>query len=352
MDKLLLMAKVLAIGSKADKFLESQLGQTNKFLAKRDELFDAWWVELVTQLDALSQRISEVEAGQASRRLTDDLEAQGILANYADEAYGEPIAERRRMLAFAAAGIANMSIGIAEHARVQRILRELEADDVIALYGLWLIPTRVPGRQPDQVKNEPGLTADQLRFRNWEQCGAESLQSSGCVRVVAAGGGAGRGTFEELRVTTTGTTILRALRAYVRARSPNLQNVPGHEVTDRFRSEAEARRIVDAVPGLYDAVLSARGKGFDATARFSGLNIAQGAAADGKTKLYINLHPEQVSKLRQVTTQEKVEHGQPVQGIFLDHVGTVGDDGRVRVQVAGPHDVMRFLAYDIDATWD
>ncbi len=328
-----------------------KLDPTPAFIAKRDKISIEWWAEVVQQVQEHERRLNALEREVLHRRLTEDHEAIGILANYVQQAHSEPLDERRRMLAFAAAGLANVHLGIGELARVQRILRELDPDDVVALYKVWLIRSGSPSKahlERYEVQGEPG--ADRVRLAYWQESGAESLISSGCLRIVAAGGGMGTGTHEELRVTRTGITVLRTLRPYITARSPDVSDVPGHEVTEGFRSEDEARAMILAVPGVYDVLLGIREPRF-VSCFYDPCNIADGSPANGAAKLNMNVIREVAETLKQSLPQRQVEMQQPVDDIFLRHVGEPGHDGRVHVQVGGPHDVMRFLAYDLDARW-
>jgi hypothetical protein len=164
----------------------------------------------------------------------------------------------------------------------------------------------------------------------------------------------GVGTRQDLVVTRTGRTVLRALRSYIVSRNPDVTQIPGHEVTETFRSEADARAVIKGVPGLYDALLAARLLGFDGHVSYRGANIAGGAAANGKAMLALRLQ-ENVARVLEAATlasRKKVEFQEPVHGIFVERISPpVSSDGTIFVEIAGPHDVMRFLAYDLHAAW-
>lgn len=343
LDAAELADSVVSYGIGPIRLIGRVLDPTPGFLARREKMLDEWWVELVNSVNEHARKLDAVEREQVRARLVED-EAIGILAGYVRETCEETDRERRRMLRHAAAALTNFKLRLPELARVRRVLRELEPDDLIVLYGLWLARGR-------SERAQAGANAQAvLRLELWHALGAESLETAGCVRVEAKGGGLGVGTYEELRVTRTGLLILRALRSYIAARQPALSQTPGHETTPEFRSEREARAMVASVPGLYGALLSARGAGFGPV-QYSSINVAGGAPHNGKTKLIFETGADVAEQLRAVTTREAVEHGQPVSGIFVDAVSPSVADGMVSIQIAGPHDVLRWLAYDVDAWW-
>jgi hypothetical protein len=77
-----------------------------------------------------------------------------VLDNYGYEAAREPMDERRRMLAYAAAGSVHHTLTIAQLARVERMIRELDPDDLVVLAKLEERP--MPG--PRSVQSVRGHT--------------------------------------------------------------------------------------------------------------------------------------------------------------------------------------------------
>jgi hypothetical protein len=326
------------------KLVAKVLDPTPGFIAKRDQMEIEWWAAVVNLVNDLARRMPKVEQEAFRARLADE-EAIGILANYVMQAHQEPMKERMRMLQHAAASLANMQLGIAELARVQRVLRELEPDDVVTLYCVAIACGR--------LKDAPGDSGDvgALRLKIWQDSGAESLESSGCIRVQAKGGGFGAGTHEELTVTRTGMTIIRALRSYIRAREPDLSQLPGHETTSDFRTEAEARAVIKGMIGLEDALHQAKRASFEVG--YHSAVSRNDLKPNRKTVLGAPMSREYAAQLKEMTTPEVVGEGQPVTSIFVQDVFDhfPGDDPRVFVNLAGPHDVLRWLAYDLDAWW-
>lgn len=337
-----LLAKAASVAqSEGIKLLKALTEKTTRdFIVKRDQLMDDWWSELVQLVRDLEARMSAVEQEQEVARL-DDHEALGVLVNFIDDAYREPLDERRRMLAHAASGIANLKLSIGEYARVWRVIRELDPEDVLVLYGLFLVPHRQP-------KAEDAKSRGNLVYTLWEKTHAEALLASGCLLVRTGGGGMGHGPWEEIDVAFTGIAVLRALRSYITTRKPAL-TVPGHEVTAGFRAEEDAWRAIREVPGLYDALLRAAQR-FDWSIQYDAPNIAGGAPHNGRAQLVVRrMNADDAKTVAEGCQPLGVEFGLPVDKIGVAIHG--GEDGFATVHVEGPHDVLRVLAYDLDAVW-
>ncbi len=110
---------------------------TESFLAARDEIFRDWVVELANAMSSV------VEHLQSTGYRLDEIEARAelpelcrILDNYAEGAWREPLRERRRMFAYASAGSVTPALTLAQAARVERTLRELDPEDVVLLHEL------------------------------------------------------------------------------------------------------------------------------------------------------------------------------------------------------------------------
>jgi hypothetical protein len=356
LEQVLLVAKIAGYvrkGQQLDTALERLLSQTEKFTRKREQLDIEWWAELVHAIRRIEGRLNQLEQAEVKRRFLENHEGIGILANYVDEAYSEPLDERRRMLAHAAAGLANLELSIAELARAQRILRELDPDDAVALYQLHMLPHSLGHSAYERFSvRTPGQASAVIALKLWEQGGRESLSTSGCVRILAAGGGFGVGTHEELRLTDTGRLVLKVLHSYLLVRQPDLTGVPGHEVTEHFRSEEKARTLIASVPRLHEILLEsvARNRSY---CQYEGCRVADGAPANGRATLRLHLRrAEDGEHLSRVTTREQANPGEPVQSIYVDTIDhRPADEVEHYLHLAGPHDVIRWLAYDLGATW-
>lgn len=335
-----------AVGTalKAIQFASSALAcltADRRFLEARDDVFMDWTVELDRRVAEAEQRLTQLEQEAYRRRIADD-EFQALGLNYLYAAYQEPLGERRRMLAYAGAAIADLSLDIGQLARVQRVLRELDPSDVFALYRLTLIPTRMPSAKY-KVRSVGALA-----LAVWGASGAEALESSGCITVRTAAGGAGVGSWEELRVTSTGQTVLRALRAYIRAREPDVSDVPGHEVTPEFRSKESADALFSGLPNLRVVLAKVRKRG--ERIQFDAANIADGAAHDSKTGLMFRVPEAEAHCLGEPVLTYELAVANARNSVLLGGKGEP-KDGMVHLQVIGPHDALRFLAYEFDAEW-
>lgn len=95
-----------------------------------------------------------------------------VQRNYQFEARREPMRERRRMLMFAQAGSFNVEQTLAEIARVERTLRELDPDDVLAL---------VHALEMSGEENRFSADALDVAFMGSENI-IDALATSGCIR--------------------------------------------------------------------------------------------------------------------------------------------------------------------------
>jgi hypothetical protein len=130
------------------------------FDKQRGELFEDWFLEFREQtlrrLEECAAYHDDLESRIAQR--AEDPACPRVYANYARAADAEAIDERRRMLAFAAAGLVDTRLTVAQHARVERTLRELDPDDV-----LWLVVlSRTTGFHLGTYKESPGAIRHQV----------------------------------------------------------------------------------------------------------------------------------------------------------------------------------------------
>lgn len=327
--------------------LLQKLSSDGKFIERRDEMFRGWIVELVQRLAALEQAFTHAERAEYDRRTADD-EFMAVTANYFRAAHQEPLEERRRMLAFAAASIANLDLSVAELARVQRVIRELDPSDVVELYRLWLVPSA----SRDPRRSRPDDAAVQ-RYYFWENTGAAILETSGCLSVEAwlqenTDALGGRATRKEAYVTAIGRNLLAAMRPYLAARAPDVADIPGHAVAATFRSKTAAEAAVAELIPNYRELLSASRKGL----RYFCPNPFGEVDPPTQTGAVLELVAPSglVAELRSkvVPLSAMPFNAESVQ---IAHVLEPNSDGFAHVRVVGPHDVLRHIAYEYGAVW-
>lgn len=347
-------------------------GRTQQFLAARDEMYRDWLHEAVQQLHEVEQvvsalaetvgKVDEIQKQLAER--ADDHEARAVLANYALQAYQEPLDERRRMLAFAAAGIVDVRLSIAELARVQRRLDELEPIDVLTLYGISRTYGRVWNGQ--LYSNEKEMRAA-LLFAQPD--GGDALMASGCVRFEHEPGGPFVSAHDalpdhpQLVLTSFGWLLLRVLRAYCLARKPPFV-VPGREHVDGERTREEAYAAFPLAERARDAlaplVLARKPDGFRYQGTFwtggerDGSNH-QPPKARGCARLDADhLSAEEAKQLHAIAPVYQMQ--EPIHGSETDRFGVwiqKSDESGERwmARIFGPHDVLRHVADDLDVRW-
>ncbi len=305
------------------------------------------------QIAEMRERVDGYEEKLAERAA--DVEAQGVTWNYTEQAMREPMLERQVMLQHAHSSIVDVRLSVAEHARVQRRLEEIEPQDVITLFAV----SRTYGNiyQGKQIRSEA-----ELRFAFWESlANAESLVAAGCVRVLAEGGGFGGGTSNGLYVTAFGRLVLRILRTYVRPRSLHLE-VPGRETIAGSRTAGEVQAVLDGYPGLYEMIAGhvARDPTNLSVARYMAPTWSQepngptlqpppprGAA---RLDLY-GMTPAAAELLKAAApfhpVSDDVMSGRPRESIAVQASPVTGSD-RVTGIIHGPHDVLRRVADDLN----
>jgi hypothetical protein len=337
---------------------------TPRFREARDELFREWFVEyaekvayLYASLQALADDVAELEARVQER--SDDGEAQAVYANYARSAYQEPIEERRRMLAHAAAGVIDSALSVADHSRVERTLRELDPSDVLALHGL----SQCAGNFYKGSKQHSLNRVRQLVWADWPR--ADVLVASGCVRISTERVGYGI-TFapeEVASVTPFGGHVLHVLRAYVATRATPFE-VPGRETPPGSRTREEALAFVHATnPALPNELPRAVRQPLPAGARRCWFDHAKrhdttGELPPARAKGIIRLEgiAEDVAqrlggRILTTPTSDLPMHGQPVDSIDVVLRRVDGRPGTFDIDIHGPHDVLRWLADDVGAPW-
>lgn len=172
---------------------------TPRFLEARAELYRSWVPELAACLAAQGAKLEELTKQNADLRaeVARQLPVTArILQRYAEEASREPIDERRRMLAYAAAATFDPRTSEAKKARIERVIQELDPDDVLHLAFRCDV-----------------LAVDDLPFTGTDE---DDLIAAGCMQVGPTGFGGGRGMNS---VTQRGRDVVAILEDYVRVRA-------------------------------------------------------------------------------------------------------------------------------------
>ena len=343
MDVVSLVAK---FGAKKalKRWLAITEGNNFAFVESRRGMFEDWVLELLDRIRTNEEDLQalglEVAALEHERAL--------VVANYAEQAWKEPLDERRLMLAHLAAGIIDVRLTVAEHARVQRRIDELAANDVIALDAVARTCSRAVGgllRQADES----------AQYAVADAYGAtEALTAAGCLR---ADRGAWSSESGFTLVSAFGRLVLSAARSYAALRRDPYRP-PGHENLAESRSVPHCATILDAALGAArnDLVRAGRRTSVRYLTRgwhHSGGQLVaphpQGSATLSFEAACLSVTPAIQALLdRRIAVQQI---GTPCSdiGIFLVRV-----DGRdtVKLDVHGPHDVLRWLADDLDAAWE
>ena len=132
------------------------------------QLRDEWAAESYRAVTLLAERVSGLE--ETLEALAGDLEFQRVFLNFAYEASREAITERRRMLAHASAGVIDPEFTIAQKARIERTMRELDPEDVKLLQRIAQAAAGKGGLQAAfEALHEGSVSAD-------------ALIASGCVK--------------------------------------------------------------------------------------------------------------------------------------------------------------------------
>lgn len=103
--------------------------------------FETWALTWLNALEQQCERLNEQCSGNAEnvaalQALLADHQFFRVNQNYIFEATREAMDERKRMLAFAAAGSVNVALALGEIARVERTIRELDPDGVRLLSAI------------------------------------------------------------------------------------------------------------------------------------------------------------------------------------------------------------------------
>lgn len=318
-------------------FLGNRMNKNDDQLKKdREEAALDWAAELkravphaVAYLDA---RIDDLDSRLAA--VYEDPQFGRIFTNFTFEAAREAIDERRRMLAHAAVGITDPDVSVERKARVERTLRALDPIDVLTLYAASRIPGGIDALAPMAkfLYNSPS---------------GDILASCGCVRIEPDGGGAGMGVSIRAQITQVGDDVLIALRTYTTS-TPLPFHVPGRELAEGARTEAAAREVLRAIPGLLDFAIwatrrtSRADRSYQRTRKWASVPT-----------LTICLHEWSIWKPRldeiscacqgtEVSISLRTQQYRATETETYD---------LLCVDISGPDDLIRYLADDCEAPW-
>lgn len=184
---------------------------------------EAWGVEqrswraerdahVETRLARLEGQRPELERAVAA--MVEDRQFARLQEGFANEADREITDDRRRLLAYVAAGLTDPSLSINDKARVQRAVRDLDAEDVLLLHEVDTLTD--PSFQPDPNNNSPapsqldyhlgGLRRDLVEQRPFSQ-----LALLGTMCIVLDGEAWGPAV---VKVTPLGALLLSVLTDY------------------------------------------------------------------------------------------------------------------------------------------
>jgi hypothetical protein len=166
---------------------------TAALMAAWDEAKDEWLVELRRLLPDVLRRLEGIEQFQEKLRArTEAPQFHRLLDNVSIEASREAIDERRRMLAHVGAGVFDFTMTIAQAARCERVIRELDPEDILALREVSGWSEVVAGTRLEHH---------------------DVLIASGCVVEVPGDNQGGEQTVRH-HVTGTGSLVLKLLVTY------------------------------------------------------------------------------------------------------------------------------------------
>ena len=167
-------------------------------------------------IPVLAQRVSGLE--EKLDALTGDLQLQRVFRNFAYEASREAIAERRRLLAHASVGVLlDPDFTIAQKARIERTMRELDPDDVKLLEKIARAGAKDGMEAAFQVLNGGGASADALLASRCVQHTSPVYLDDPVEKLwnPSSTAQAQLETIHEAHVTIVGGWILTACRSYL-----------------------------------------------------------------------------------------------------------------------------------------
>lgn len=187
---------------------------------------------LKRQITRQSKRLGELE------ERFNDPEYRRVLSSFTLEAAREAMDERMKMLAAATAGSANLKLEIGQAARIERKLRELDPEDVKAL---WIIYRTIGNVDLDGTVYGTPL---QLKAEVVRRVGTDVLESGLLRRTWGGFGGGG-----DIQHTVLGALVLDILEEYLRERIPDSM-IPGRHHRESDRDPRIVQDVIAAHPAL------------------------------------------------------------------------------------------------------
>jgi hypothetical protein len=335
---------------------------TEQFIAQRDEMFREWTSEMAALLGEHVSASAEaflliggaIEDHQGKlEEILDTPEIEVLAVLYSEAAYREALDERRNMLKHAAAAIIDLAVSIAEKCRAEKVLRDLDPNDVLELDRMDRVAGTV--ERVADGKGRHHYDEDRHRYvRLLDSPSSDALLSSESMRVM--GGKIGGDTAV---ITTRGRIILHLLRSYILPRrrpASGREAVPGQRERDTAIDVlgAEFRNRV-----MMAATLARAGpKVFSKPPYLRHYRVQfdfPRPQLDAKNRDFqpiVEPRPDERSRLHlspcPVATSQAVVEAAP-KGLHVTCGGNA-QDGFI-VQIDGPFDVLRWVADDVDAWW-
>lgn len=344
-------------------------GESGEISAIQLASFEGFWAQslgaIKDELDEQKRKLDETKESLDERvkRELADPQVKIVAWLYSQAAFREALEERRVMLAEATRSLVALDVTIANKARLERVLRELDPPSVLELYRLSRAEGRFRRRDDGRalVFSSTGeLVSDELAMSDVSDvliatsCIRESIEPHGL-----GGAGGGGHIAPSAYVTERGHLVLRTLRRYIATRVDPFCG-PGREEIRGSRSEAEARAII-ASSGIMQHLRGAIGvlRGVE---RWPQINFeyavparSRGRSSEGRLVDFEEIDPRApcilflgaVPPIAAATVT--VEPGElSVAREDLPHFGT-RDAQNVRIH--GAYDVLRWIADDVGARW-
>ena len=286
---------------------------------------------LAARLDAFSENAQE----------------QRVFHSFMFEGMREALDDRRAMLAAASAGLMFLERSVEDKARCERALRGLDVRHVRQLDAL----DRCAGTFFEQRQRNSEAA---VRGGMWRKFGDGEVLAATCLRIENP---PVLDSQECLYITSTGRLVLDALCEYLRPMEPILP-IPGRERWSGSRKEEQARALLaEQLPGLREALIPFTHRhGIRYDPRSPGMQNGQyePPAFDAAACLQVEGVDEATAGgLGAIRPWEPVRHEQMRLSAHMTEFAIEAQmvDGRWFVRVHGPHDVLRWLADDLDARW-
>lgn len=326
-----MISAVPIVGSSFDAWASAKVGQQ---VAERDARFRQWTRETfeyyLQYMRYLAAKVENLEARITEQ--AEDPQLYRVVGNYTYEAAKEALDERLKMLSAAAAGNVDPTLTIAQKARVERTVRELNPEEVSVLWGL---------HRTEGVFHFDGTkcgSVGQLRWRLLSEADAEILLAAGCVgtRTMTGYGGG----ITEAHVTTLGTQVLRILLMYVLERGAPFP-IPGRHVKPSDRTNEEAEALLASMPLLTDFLT------FAEHSQMLGKQYVMPSSSEGDDVAHLigNIFDAQALPKSQALIAS-------LDAPLFGEIRPFNEsDQSFQVDIRGPHDVLRVAADRIDAGW-